>query len=375
MIGSSPRPHPQSTEGLLSAARRSVFVVFFAQERRFLLFVLVAFLFAAATYQTPSVAMWVGFLFAGYAAVGNDSIQTIGTFLASNREKPWWLLWLFVGGIFVLTTGYSWAVFDGDVSYERLSAKGFAEAPTEFSFLQVAAPIFLLVLTRLKMPVSTTFLLLTAFATKAKGVESVLLKSVSGYAVSFATAFVVWGALGRWMQDRWQGPAHPLWRGAQWITSGLLWSFWLQQDAANIAVYLPRSLSLAEYTAFAGIIVAGLGMLLYARGERIQEVVEEKSNVLDVRFATAIDVVYAVILYVFKVQSRVPMSTTWVFIGLLAGRELALVWQGAAAESQDARGAFKMIARDVLYVTTGLLVSMLIALAGNDTIRAAWLGG
>ena len=69
------------------------------------------------------------------------------------------------------------------------------------------------------------------------------------------------------------------------------------------------------------------------------------------------------------------MSTTWVFIGLLAGRELALVWQGAAAESRDARGAFTMIARDVLYVTIGLLVSMLIALAGNDTIRAAWLGG
>ena len=188
--------------GPTGRTRRPAFVEFFVREQRFLLFVLCGFLFAAATYQTPSVAMWVGFFFAGYAAVGNDSIQTIGTFLASNREKPWWLLGLFVGGIFVLTTGYSWAVYGGDVSYGRLSAKGFSEAPTSFSFLQVAAPIFLLILTRLKMPVSTTFLLLTAFATKAKGVESVLIKSVSGYAVSFATAFVGWGALGRWMQDR-----------------------------------------------------------------------------------------------------------------------------------------------------------------------------
>ena len=33
----------------------------------------------------PQIAMWVGFLFAAYAAVANDSIQTLGTFIASNQ--------------------------------------------------------------------------------------------------------------------------------------------------------------------------------------------------------------------------------------------------------------------------------------------------
>ena len=31
--------------------------------------------------------MWVGFVFAAYAAIANDSIQTIGTFIASNQDK------------------------------------------------------------------------------------------------------------------------------------------------------------------------------------------------------------------------------------------------------------------------------------------------
>ena len=40
------------------------------------------------------------FLFAAYAAIANDSIQTIGTFIASNQDKKWWVLWIFIGGIF-----------------------------------------------------------------------------------------------------------------------------------------------------------------------------------------------------------------------------------------------------------------------------------
>ncbi|MDX1637911.1 MAG: hypothetical protein R3281_08085, partial [Balneolaceae bacterium] len=59
----------------------------------------------------------------------------------------------FCGGIFLLTVSYSWYVYEGDVSYQRLAAKGFSDAPATFSFLQVAAPIFLLLLTRMRMPV------------------------------------------------------------------------------------------------------------------------------------------------------------------------------------------------------------------------------
>ena len=66
------------------------------QERSFLALIAVAFLVSGATSGMPDVARWVGFLLAGYAAVANDSIQTIGTFIASNKDQPWWKL-LFIG--------------------------------------------------------------------------------------------------------------------------------------------------------------------------------------------------------------------------------------------------------------------------------------
>src|SRR5690554_1721389 len=139
------------------------FIELIREERRFLILIGFFFFVAGVTYDTPHIAMWVGFFFAAYSAIANDSIQTIGTFLASNSDKKWWILWMWIGGIFLVTMTYSWVTYSGDVTYERLTAKGFEEAPTSFTFLHVAAPLFLLILTRLRMPVSTTFLLLSSF--------------------------------------------------------------------------------------------------------------------------------------------------------------------------------------------------------------------
>ncbi|MCB9529412.1 MAG: hypothetical protein H6703_16630 [Myxococcales bacterium] len=315
--------------------------------------------------------MWVGFAIAGYSAVANDSIQTLGTFIASNPKTPWWLMWLFVGGIFLLTVGYSWIAYDGDVSHQRLLAKGFETAPTSFQFLHVAAPIFLLILTRLRMPVSTTFLLLSCFATSGEGIMGVTLKSVSGYAIAFVVAGAIWLGLGPLMKRRFVGKAHPLWHFAQWGTAGALWSVWLMQDAANIAVYLPRSLSGMQFAAFAGVIFVGLGILLWQGGEKVQAVVDEKADVVDVRAATTINLIYAAILYIFKVQSKVPMSTTWVFVGLLAGRELAMALRNSGSEGRSLRFAAKLVLKDLFYVTIGFIVALTIAAAINPIVRDA----
>lgn len=72
-------------------------------ERNFLTFIVVAFMLAMFATPYPQIGMWVGFIFAAYAAVANDSIQTLGTFIASNQDKKWWVLWVFIGGIFLAT--------------------------------------------------------------------------------------------------------------------------------------------------------------------------------------------------------------------------------------------------------------------------------
>ncbi|MCA9547054.1 MAG: hypothetical protein KC613_21780, partial [Myxococcales bacterium] len=296
---------------------------------------------------------------------------TIGTFIASNRDRKWWQLWLFIGGIFLVTVWYSWWAYDGDVSYGRLMSKGFETAPTSFHFLHIAAPLFLMILTRMRMPVSTTFLLLSCFASTGGSIMSVTMKSVSGYGIAIVVAFAVWFAFGQAMKRWFTGEAHPAWRWAQWISSGFLWSVWLQQDAANVAVYLPRSLNLTQFLVFAIAIFLGLGVLFSMGGEKVQEVVDEKSDVVDVRSATVINAIYAVILYVFKVVSQVPMSTTWVFVGLLAGRELAMAMRKANTTGRGVKDAIALARRDLVYVTIGFIVALVLAAVINPVVGKA----
>lgn len=340
------------------------------QERSFLALIGFFFFVAGVTFPHAEIAKWVGFALAGYSAIANDSIQTIGTFIASNEEKKWWVLWLFIGGIFLATVAYSWYTYGGDVSYGRLASKGFAEAPQSFTFLQIAAPIFLLILTRMRMPVSTTFLLLSCFAADINAIGKVLTKSLSGYLVAFVVAIIVWIILSRIIKKFVKGKPHPAWTVFQWITSGTLWAVWIMQDAANIAVYLPRSLSFGQFLAFALYIFFGLGILFYLRGDKIQKVVTEKSDVRDIRSASIIDFVYAIILYYFKIKSQVPMSTTWVFIGLLAGREIAMSFTDARGKGKPLGESLRLIGKDAGYALIGLAVSIALAIAINPEIES-----
>ena len=338
-------------------------------ERSFLSFIIFAFLLSMFVTPYPQIAMWVGFLFAAYAAVANDSIQTLGTFIASNQEKKWWVLWLFIGGIFLFTVGYSWFNYGGDVSHGRLMAKGFDVAPTEFHFLQIAAPVFLLILTRLRMPVSTTFILLTSFAAAPAAIGKVLAKSMSGYILAFFLGFIVFITIAKLAKKYFVGEAKFGWTIAQWITSGTLWSVWLMQDAANIAVYLPRSMAFSEFLGFALVVFFGLGLLLYYKGGRIQKIVTEKSVITDVRFATIVDFIYCIILFYFKLHSKVPMSTTWVFIGLLAGREVAMAIRNTGENSLLT--SFRLMMKDFSYAMIGLFISIAIAIGVNDQLTFA----
>ena len=341
------------------------------REKLFLVIIFVLGILCFIVYPYSNIAMWVGFGLAGYAAIANDSIQTIGTFIASNKHRKWYYLWLFMGIIFVLTVFYSWYVYDGDVSNQRLTSKGFDEAPTEFSFLQLAAPLILLIITRMRMPVSTTFLLLNAFTTKTSAIIGVLDKSLSGYFLAFFLALIVWLVVSKFVLKYFTGKPHKIWVVFQWITSGLLWSVWIQQDAANIAIFLPRSLSAWEFVAFAGYIFLGLGLLFYLKGDKIQEIVNEKTGVTDVRAATLVDFIYALLLYYKLFESTLPMSTTWLFIGLLGGRELAIsiTRQKIKKRKKATVRALKMIGKDMLYALIGLLISLILALAINGNIR------
>lgn len=338
------------------------------KEKKFLYFIAFSLIAAGALYPYPSIAMWVGFAFAGYSAIANDSIQTIGTFIGSNEDKKWYWQWLFMGLIFIGTVSYSWFAFNGDVSYQRLATPGLDKAPTSFVYLQLASPIILLLLTRFRIPVSTTFMLLSVFTATSGTILSMINKSVAGYFVAFFTALFIYLLLTKVIKRFIKGEAHVAWTAAQWIISGFLWYIWLAQDLANIAVYLPRQLNVYEFLGFTLFIFLGLGFLFYKKGDKIQNIINEKSEVRDVRSATIIDLVYAIILYFFKEVNNVPMSTTWVFVGLLAGRELGMRLRAQDSPLKFAK-TFNLIGKDILSVAIGLIISIILAVAINPVIQ------
>jgi hypothetical protein len=317
-------------------------------------------------YPYPAVAMWCVFFMASYSAIANDSIQTIGTFIASNSDKKWYYLWIYMGGIFIITVSYSWINYSGDISYGRLASKGLNEAPQNFKFLQVFAPVALLMMTRLKMPVSTSILLLSAFATQASSITSILSKSLFGYVIAFTAAIIVWTITTNLFEKYKNTKPSRIWLPLQWISSGALWSTWIMQDMANVAVVLPRSLTFDQFLVVTSFIFFGLGLLFYLRGDKIQQIVLEKSDIIDVRAATVVDFIYACLLYYLKVISSIPISTTWVFIGLLGGREVAI---NLRKNGGDYKKALKMIGKDTLFAAIGLIVSLIIALSINDNMR------
>ncbi len=373
-------PQLRKPESSPSRFRDVIYQIFdvVKEERSFILLIAVLFIVGGMVYPYPTVAMWFGFILAAYSAVSNDSIQTIGTFIASNAHRRWYVLWLYIGTIFLITVIYGWYINDGDVSYGRLLAQEDDGAlsypqPDQFNFLQIAAPIFLLVLTRLRMPVSTTFLLLSSFAVSQGAVASVINKSLAAYALAFALGFIVWFSITNLTKKYFKGEPAPWWAVAQWITSGSLWSVWIMQDAANIAIYLPRQLGVGQLLVFALVVFFGLGLIFFLKGDRIQQIVNEKSEVTDIRAATLIDFVYASILIYKLTISVIPMSTTWVFIGLLGGRELAMRFREKTSSCERKvriREALLMIGKDVGLATIGLLVSVALAMGVNPTFRA-----
>lgn len=359
------------------------FLDFITKEKVFLFFLLMGFLASAAFYQIHSIAMWLGFIFAGYAAVANDSIQTLGTFIVSNSKRPWYILWAFTALIFIGVVTFSFIYFEGDVTFHRiynpekypdLPQNSMYPQPANFSFLQLAAPLVLLILTRLRMPVSTTFLLLSCFTIQAKGITDVFVKSLSGYAIAFVLSMVIWVVGYNLIRKRFQGRAHSRkWVVAQWLTTGTLWAVWLMQDAANIAVFLPRQLSIYEFLGFTTLIVAGLGMLMYQRGDKIQNIVNEKKRIDDVRAATLIDFSFAIMLLYKLFISTVPLSTTWVFLGIIGGREIAISIMRKKKGADHKRYAIKLVVRDMALALIGLIISALLAMGVNPALFQALL--
>ena len=308
--------------------------------------------------ELTTLYMIIGFSLASYSVIANDSVQTLGTWIASNSKKfSWYTLWIAASTVLLFTLWYGWNVNDGDIAYRRLERIPYQTV----QWYHAVAPLILVVLTRYGVPVSTTFLVLSSFASTVI-LEKVLLKSAMGYIVAAAAAYVIWLVVSRFWENRKANKEHDrYWRVAQWCTTGWLWFTWLSHDMANIAVFLPRQIDAWTLAIVSAVFVAGLGFMFHERGGRIQEIVLSKSNTTYVRSATLVDLIYSIILWYFKGYNNIPMSTTWVFVGLLAGRELAFAT--AVSDNYKFKAVFPLVRKDFFKMMIGLALSIAIVLA------------
>jgi len=301
----------------------------------------------------------VGFGLAGWSVIGNDSIQTLGTFIASKQKWfKWYTLAASASFVMILALTWGWHAYDGDISYGRLTRIPYQE----IQWYHAVAPGILLLLTRMGIPVSTTFLVLSAFATTVV-LEKMLMKSVVGYGLAAVVAYIAWILISKLINEKldeidekWIG----FWRNSVWITSGWLWWVWLSHDVANIAVYLPRQLSPTLLITVMTYFTILLFYIFYIHGGPIQKVVLDKTGTRYARSATIINIIYAAVLFYFKELNDLPMSTTWVFVGLLCGRELAI---STMNKDYKFKYVFPLIGKDFIKMIFGLSVSVGIVLA------------
>jgi len=299
----------------------------------------------------------VGFLFAAYAVIANDSVQTLGTWMASNNERfNYKTMWIAASSVLLATLWYGWFVNGGDISYGRLNRIPWQE----IQWYHAAAPGILVLLTRVGVPVSTSFLVLSVFASTFV-LEKMLMKSIMGYGIAAIFAYGVW-----WFVSRTLDEAAPVeeknknyWRIAQWFATGGLWWTWLSHDMANIAVFLPRQVPVDLMFMVSIVFVVGLFFMFRERGGKIQQIVLEKHNTRYVRSATLIDLFYWLCLYFFKELNDIPMSTTWVFVGMLAGRELAIA---QFTNKHKFKSVFPLVGRDFMKMMIGLGASVALVL-------------
>jgi len=302
----------------------------------------------------------VGFGLAGWSVIANDSIQTLGTFIASKQK---WFKWYTLAGsatfAMIVTLSYGWWVYDGDISFGRLTRIPYQE----IQWYHAVAPGILLLLTRIGIPVSTTFLVLSAFASTVV-LEKMLLKSVLGYGLAAVAAYVCWIVISKFINEKFDEITTQwkiaFWRNGVWLSSAYLWAVWLSHDVANIAVYLPRQLDISLLLVVLIYFSILIFYIFYIQGGAIQKVVLDKTGTRYARSATIINTIYAVVLYYFKELNDLPMSTTWVFVGLLCGRELAI---STMNKEYKFKYVFPLIGKDFIKMIFGLSVSVGIVLA------------
>ena len=316
-----------------------------------------------------------------WSCMRNDAAQTLGTYIASNKRLSWLLQVILPLVVLNSTVLYAYFAHDGRCDYGRLNS--IPEIPV--TWWHALAPLTVYFCTKWRMPISTSFMTLSVFA-PGSVIESMVWKSCNGYVYAFAAGFLIWfavlfGPATLWFlkrnirgflakrrmcatllqtlraqnvegrlerlafqkRKRLKAKDAPGWRFVQSMTTSYLLAAWLTHDLANMFVFLPRPVPPLAFAGMLALLNIGMLNIFRSEGGEIAWSVEGHTQVKDIRSATAIDVAYGTLLWYFKEVNDIPMSTTWVFFGLLAGREIAIALYRAMVLEKNGAKEFRAV--------------------------------
>ncbi|HSQ97787.1 MAG TPA: hypothetical protein VLL98_03655 [Rickettsiales bacterium] len=303
---------------------------------------------------------WVGLSLAMFSTMTNDSIQTLGTFLSSNSKEKWWKMWIYVGILFLITILVGWFLYNHRLDFKRLYGIQYDPSANIMHFI---APILLIILTCNKIPVSTTFLILSVFTTQDI-MTFMLVKTILGYFIAFAFSFIIWYFLLKFFKkifEDFSDSKIKKWRIFQWISTGMLWIIWLIQNTSNIVVYIPRRINIYSLILIIMLGIVMIGFTIYNKGGPIQEIVDEKTDMSNIHYTAMINFSFAIMIALMTCIGTIPIATTWMFIGILGGRELAIAKYETNQElslKDRYKIAEKKIFRDLVLAGLGIAISL-----------------
>jgi len=270
----------------------------------------------------------ISFSLAAYAVIWNDAVQTLMTFINSNNDINWKILFALAWVLMLWVLWYWYLAHGWDITYWRLDAKWYVDI--DIKWYIPLFPLLLVFLTRfIWIPVSTSLLMLSIFSWTLL-FEKILTKSALWYGVSFLSAFVVYVVVESFISkikikfnDKESRKSIYL-RSLQFLTTGLLFWTWLMHDMVNIAVFLQDPITLPVMITISLLFMLGLFYTFYINWWPVGDIVTNKTTTNEILSATLIDFIYFLILLYFKELNDIPMSTTWVFVWLLAWRQFGI---------------------------------------------------
>jgi hypothetical protein len=309
-------------------------------------------------FAQKNIINWLAMIIASFAIVGNDSPQLIGTHLATRQDEKWYKTLAFVGVIFVVVLGLCWYFYDGEVHFKILDNV----SPRNINKYYLISPAILLFLTHNGIPTSSTFLVLSVFLNKAN-IMNMLTKTAASYFISFAaSAYVFLKILRRYKKYLLSASSNDryisLWNQLQLASTILLVINWLCFSISNITVFLPRKLSLHDFLLFMFILLYTLASVLSNKSNKMQEILLSKSGANNLKINVLINMLFSAVLFIFKVINNVSIATTFVFLGILAGKEIAIASSEMDIFGRNYKRTILTILRDINKCIFGVGVSL-----------------